>query len=53
MVAIGGFAGRILKKDSDGELNRNYLKIIVEEIGHLENILTRHSLFCKTGNAKL
>jgi hypothetical protein len=47
MVAIGGFARRILKKDSDGELNRNYLKIIVEEIGHLENILTDILYFAK------
>ncbi len=47
MVAIGGFARRILKKDSDGEVNRNYLKIIVEEIGHLENILTDILYFAK------
>ena len=47
MVAIGGFARRILKKDTDGEINRNYLKIIVEEIGHLENILTDILYFAK------
>ncbi|MDX1778760.1 MAG: ATP-binding protein, partial [Thermodesulfobacteriota bacterium] len=41
------FARRILKKDSDGEVNRNYLKIIVEEIGHLENILTDILYFAK------
>ena len=47
MVAIGGFARRILKQDGDGEINRNYLKIIVEEIGHLENILTDILYFAK------
>ena len=47
MVAIGGFARRILKKGDNGELNRNYLKIIVEEIGHLENILTDILYFAK------
>ncbi len=47
MVVIGGFARRILKKDHDGELNRNYVKIIVEEIGRMENILTDILYFAK------
>jgi len=47
LVAIGGFARRILKKDQDEELNRNYLKIIVEEIDRLENTLTDILYFAK------
>ena len=47
MVVIGGFARRILRKDHDGELNRNYVKIIVEEIGRMENILTDVLYFAK------
>lgn len=47
LVAIGGFARRILKKDQDGELNRNYVKIIVEEIDRLENTLTDILYFAK------
>lgn len=47
LVSIGGFARRILKKDHDEELNRNYVKIIVEEIGRLENILTDVLYFAK------
>lgn len=48
MVAIGGFARRLLKKDIEGEeLNRNYLKIIIEEISNLENILTDILYFAK------
>jgi len=47
LVSIGGFARRILKKDRDGELNRNYLKIIVEEIDRLENTLTDTLYFAK------
>ncbi len=47
LVAIGGFARRILKKDQDGETNRNYVKIIVEEIDRLENTLTDILSFAK------
>jgi hypothetical protein len=48
MVAIGGFARRLLKKDMEGEeLNRNYLRIIIEEISNLENILTDILYFAK------
>jgi PAS domain S-box-containing protein len=47
LVAIGGFARRILKKDQDGEANRNYVKIIVEEIDRLENTLTDILSFAK------
>jgi PAS domain S-box-containing protein len=47
LVSIGGFARRILKKDHDEELNRKYVKIIVEEIGRLENILTDVLYFAK------
>ncbi|MCK5513011.1 MAG: PAS domain-containing protein, partial [Deltaproteobacteria bacterium] len=47
MVVIGGFARRILRKDHDGELNRNYVKIIVEEISRMENILTDILYFAK------
>jgi PAS domain S-box-containing protein len=47
LVSIGGFARRILKKDHDGELNRNYVKIIVEEITRLENTLTDILYFAK------
>lgn len=47
LVAIGGFARRILKKDQGGELNRNYVKIIVEEIDRLENTLTDILYFAK------
>ena len=47
MVVIGGFARRILRKDHDGELNRNYVKIIVEEISRMENILTDVLYFAK------
>ncbi|KPJ59493.1 MAG: hypothetical protein AMJ42_01940 [Deltaproteobacteria bacterium DG_8] len=47
LVAIGGFARRILKKDQNGEINKNYLKIIVEEIDRLENTLTDILYFAK------
>jgi len=48
MVAIGGFARRLLKKDMEGEeLNRNYLRIIIEEISNLENILADILYFAK------
>ena len=47
LVAIGGFARRILRKDQDGEVNRNYVKIIVEEIDRLENTLTDILSFAK------
>ena len=47
LVAIGGFARRILKKDQDGKANRNYVKIIVEEIDRLENTLTDILSFAK------
>ena len=46
LVSIGGFARRILK-NQDGDANRNYAKIIVEEIDHLENILTEILYFAK------
>jgi PAS domain S-box-containing protein len=45
LVSIGGFARRILKKDQDGCVSRNYVKIIVEEIDHLENILSEFLYF--------
>ncbi|KPJ55683.1 MAG: hypothetical protein AMJ42_06415 [Deltaproteobacteria bacterium DG_8] len=47
LVSIGGFARRILKKDQDGEVNKNYMKIIVEEIDRLENTLTEILYFTK------
>jgi hypothetical protein len=47
LVSIGGFARRILKKDQDGGVNRNYAKIIVKEVDHLENILTEILYFAK------
>ena len=47
LVSIGGFARRILKKDQDGGVNRNYAKIIVKEVEHLENILTEILYFAK------
>jgi len=47
IVSIGGFARRILKKDQDGGANRNYLKIIVEEIDRLEHFLTDILYFAK------
>ncbi|MCK5008906.1 MAG: hypothetical protein KAS98_00375, partial [Deltaproteobacteria bacterium] len=47
LVAIGGFARRILRKDQEGEVNRNYVKIIVEEIDRLENTLTDILSFAK------
>jgi signal transduction histidine kinase len=46
-VAIGGFARRILKKDQTGEVNRSYVKIIVEEIDRMENTLTDILCFAK------
>jgi signal transduction histidine kinase len=52
MVVIGGFARRILRKDHDGELNRNYVKIIVEEISRMENILTDILYFAKPATPK-
>jgi signal transduction histidine kinase len=53
MVAIGGFARRLLKKDLEGEeLNRNYLRIIIEEISNLENILTDILYFAKPAEPK-
>ena len=52
MVVIGGFARRILRKDHDGELNRNYVKIIVEEISRMENILTDILYFAKPAAPK-
>ena len=47
LVSIGGFARRILKKDQNGNVNRNYVKIIVEEINRLENTLTDVLHFAK------
>ena len=47
LVAIGGFARRILKRDQEGEVNRNYVRIIVEEIGRLENTLASILAFTK------
>lgn len=47
MVVIGGFARRILRKDHGEELNKNYVKIIVEEISRMENILTDILYFAK------
>jgi len=47
LVAIGGFARRILKRDQEGEVNRNYLRIIVEEISRLENTLASILAFTK------
>lgn len=53
MVAIGGFARRLLKKDMEGEeLNRNYLRIIIEEISNLENILSDILYFAKPAEPK-
>ena len=53
MVAIGGFARRLLKKDLEGEeLNRNYLRIIIEEINNLENILTDILYFARPAEPK-
>jgi len=52
LVAIGGFARRILKKDQNGEINKNYLKIIVEEIDRLENTLTDILYFAKPSTPK-
>jgi signal transduction histidine kinase len=52
-VAIGGFARRLLKKDLEGEeLNRNYLRIIIEEITNLENILTDILYFARPAEPK-
>lgn len=47
LVSIGGFARRILKKDPGEEINRNYIKIIVEEIERLESILSDFLNFAK------
>jgi signal transduction histidine kinase len=47
LVAIGGFARRILKRDQDEEANAHYLRIIVEEISRLETILTDILAFAK------
>jgi len=40
LVSIGGFARRLLKKETEQTPNRKYLQIIVEEIDRLESILS-------------
>jgi len=40
LVSIGGFARRLLKKESYNSTNRKYLQIIVDEIDRLESILS-------------
>ncbi len=52
LVAIGGFARRILKKDQGGEVNRGYVKIIVDEIDRMENTLTDILYFTKPAPPK-
>jgi hypothetical protein len=47
LVSIGGFARRILKKTKDKEINIKYVKIIIEEINRLENILADILSFAK------
>jgi PAS domain S-box-containing protein len=40
LTAIGGFARRLLKKGGDEHFSNKYLKIIIDEIDRLENLLT-------------
>lgn len=53
LVSIGGFARRILKKDKDGEINKNYVKIIIEEINRLEDTLSEILYFTKPAVPRL
>lgn len=53
LVSIGGFARRILKKDKDGEINKNYVKIIIEEINRLEDTLSEILYFTKPAFPRL
>lgn len=39
IVSIGGFARRVLANLSDGDPNKKYMEIIIEDVARLENII--------------
>jgi len=50
LMAIGGFARLILKKEEHGEIDKRYIQIIVREIDRLEKILTDVLCFANPAN---
>lgn len=53
LVSIGGFARRLLKKETEDSSNKKYLQIIVDEIDRLETILTELLDFVRPRTLKL
>jgi len=52
LMAIGGFARLILKKEEHGEIDRRYIQIIVREIDRLEKILANVLCFASPANPR-
>lgn len=50
LMAIGGFARLILKKEEHGEIDKRYIQIIVREIDRLEKILADVLCFANPAN---